>query len=218
MMADFMDQDMSDDRFEIVIALAPFIEQRAAIKEDHVGQDARGLVALHADMTPLVQAQYVPFAFQFHLGDDIGIGKILDTKQHRGEMTAECVGQALDGGLGERFDIGERWCDHAVMLDDWPRQGEDPAMIKKMTEAEIDAALPGVPGWVRKDDGLVRNYKFADFTQAFGFMARVALLAEKADHHPEWSNVYNRVDMRLTTHDAGGISARDFALAKAIDG
>ena len=91
-------------------------------------------------------------------------------------------------------------------------------MIKKMTEAEIDTALPGVPGWVCKDDGLVRTYKFADFTQAFGFMARVALLAEKADHHPEWSNVYNRVDMRLTTHDAGGISARDFALAKAIDG
>ena len=91
-------------------------------------------------------------------------------------------------------------------------------MITKMTEAEIDAALPGVPGWVRKDDGLVRTYKFADFPRAFGFMARVALLAEKADHHPEWSNVYNRVDMRLTTHDAGGISARDFALAKAIDG
>jgi 4a-hydroxytetrahydrobiopterin dehydratase len=97
-------------------------------------------------------------------------------------------------------------------------QGEDFAMITKSTEGEIAAAMPGVPGWTRDGDGLVRQYKFADFTQAFGFMARVALLAEKADHHPEWSNVYNRVDIRLTTHDAGGISARDFALAKAIDG
>jgi 4a-hydroxytetrahydrobiopterin dehydratase len=91
-------------------------------------------------------------------------------------------------------------------------------MIAKLTEAEITAALPGVPGWTRNGDGIERQYKFADFTQAFGFMARVALLAEKADHHPEWSNVYNKVDIRLTTHDAGGISARDFALARAIDG
>ena len=91
-------------------------------------------------------------------------------------------------------------------------------MIAKLTEAEIAAALPNVPGWTRNGDGIERQYKFADFTQAFGFMARVALLAEKADHHPEWSNVYNRVDIRLTTHDAGGISARDFALARAIDG
>jgi 4a-hydroxytetrahydrobiopterin dehydratase len=91
-------------------------------------------------------------------------------------------------------------------------------MIAKLTEAEITAALPGVPGWTRNGDGIERQYKFADFTQAFGFMARVALLAEKADHHPEWSNVYNKVDIRLTTHDAGGISARDFALARVIDG
>jgi 4a-hydroxytetrahydrobiopterin dehydratase len=90
-------------------------------------------------------------------------------------------------------------------------------MIAKLTEAEIAAALPNVPGWTRNGDGIERQYKFADFTQAFGFMARVALLAEKADHHPEWSNVYNKVDIRLTTHDAGGISARDFALARAID-
>ena len=58
---------------------------------------------------------------------------------------------------------------------------------------------------------------FADFVQAFGFMARVALLAERADHHPEWSNVYNRVDIFLTTHDAGGLSARDVSLAREID-
>lgn len=91
-------------------------------------------------------------------------------------------------------------------------------MIAKLTDAEIAAALPDVPGWTRNGDGIERSYRFADFAAAFGFMARVALLAEKADHHPEWSNVYNKVAIRLTTHDAGGISARDFALARAIDG
>ena len=90
-------------------------------------------------------------------------------------------------------------------------------MTKKLSETEITAALPGVPGWTQKADGIERTYKFADFTHAFAFMARVALLAEKADHHPEWSNVWNKVDIRLTTHDAGGLSHKDFALARAID-
>ena len=91
-------------------------------------------------------------------------------------------------------------------------------MIAKLDDAAITAALATVPGWTRNGDGIERQYKFGNFVEAFAFMARVALLAEKADHHPEWSNVYNRVDVRLTTHDAGGLSKRDFALAKAIDG
>lgn len=91
-------------------------------------------------------------------------------------------------------------------------------MVAKLTREEIASAMADVPGWTLNGDGIDRAYKFKDFTQAFGFMARVALLAEKADHHPEWSNVYNKVVIRLTTHDAGGLSARDFALARAIDG
>ncbi len=91
-------------------------------------------------------------------------------------------------------------------------------MIAKLIDAEIELALTTLPGWNRDGDAIVRAYKFADFTHAFAFMARVALLAEKADHHPEWSNVYNRVDIRLTTHDAGGLTARDVDLARAIDG
>ena len=91
-------------------------------------------------------------------------------------------------------------------------------MIAKLDDAAITTALDGVPGWTRNGDGIERSYKFADFVAAFAFMTRVALLAEKADHHPEWSNVYNRAEIRLTTHDAGGLSVRDFALAKAIDG
>jgi 4a-hydroxytetrahydrobiopterin dehydratase len=77
-----------------------------------------------------------------------------------------------------------------------------------------------VPEWAADEarDGIARKFAFADFVEAFGFMARVALLAEKADHHPEWSNVYNRVEILLTTHDADGLSRRDIDLARAIDG
>ncbi len=92
--------------------------------------------------------------------------------------------------------------------------------IAQLTQTERDAALTSLPDWTLADDGLAinRKIKFTDFAEAFGFMTRVAILAEKADHHPEWFNVYNRVEIRLTTHDAGGLSKRDVALAKAIDG
>ena len=213
-----MDEDMGDDRIEAVIALTPFFEQGPAIEEDHVGQDTRRLVAFHPDMAALIQPQYVPFALECHFGDDVGSRKVLDAEQDTGEMSAKQVGKAFDRSLRQRFDVGERWCDHGLMLKPAPRQGEDFAMTTRLTDAEIAAALPGVPGWAVAGDGIVRSFKFADFTHAFAFMTRVALLAEKADHHPEWSNIYNRVDIRLTTHDAGGISTRDFALALAIGG
>jgi 4a-hydroxytetrahydrobiopterin dehydratase len=90
-------------------------------------------------------------------------------------------------------------------------------MVIRLDDTAITSALASLPDWARKADGIERSYKFANFVEAFAFMTRVALLAEKADHHPEWSNVYNRVEIRLTTHDAGGLSKRDFDLAKAID-
>jgi 4a-hydroxytetrahydrobiopterin dehydratase len=92
-------------------------------------------------------------------------------------------------------------------------------MIKKLDEGQRATLLPNLSGWTHEPqrDGLTRRFVFADFVEAFGFMSRVALLAEKADHHPEWSNVWNRVDILLTTHDAGGLSMRDVELAKAID-
>lgn len=93
-------------------------------------------------------------------------------------------------------------------------------MIAKLTDAERAAALTQLAAWAHEPqrDALTRQFKFADFSAAFAFMTRVALLAEKADHHPEWSNVYNRVDILLTTHDADGLSRRDVDMATAIDG
>lgn len=91
--------------------------------------------------------------------------------------------------------------------------------IAQLTDAERGEALSALPGWALRADELAisRRFVFADFSEAFAFMTRVALLAERLDHHPEWANVWNRVDIVLTTHDAGGLSPRDVTLAKAID-
>jgi 4a-hydroxytetrahydrobiopterin dehydratase len=88
--------------------------------------------------------------------------------------------------------------------------------INKLPAAGIDRKLAALPGWSMSSDKLYRKFMFADFVEAFGFMSKVALLAERMDHHPEWSNVYNRVEIYLTTHDAGGITERDFDLAQRI--
>jgi len=106
---------------------------------------------------------------------------------------------------------------HATHASDAIRGGMP--MTKRLTEAERKAALAELPGWAMLEgrDAMRKAFRFADFSAAFGFMARVALAAEKLDHHPEWSNVYNRVEVVLSTHDAGGLTARDLALAKAID-
>lgn len=91
--------------------------------------------------------------------------------------------------------------------------------LTRLTDAERDAALADLPEWTLRADGLAieRKLKFADFGAAFAFMTRVAIAAEKADHHPEWFNVYDKVEITLTTHDAGGLSQRDISLAKFID-
>ena len=92
--------------------------------------------------------------------------------------------------------------------------------IPRLSDAKRDALLAANPDWKLRADGLAisRKFKFADFNEAFGFMARIALHAEKADHHPEWFNVYDRVEITLTTHDAGGLSSRDAAMVEAIEG
>ena len=91
--------------------------------------------------------------------------------------------------------------------------------IPRLSDAQTAALIAEAPAWALREDGkaLVRTFKFKDFNAAFGFMTRVALYADKADHHPEWSNVYNRVNITLTTHDAGGLSQRDAEMARWID-
>jgi 4a-hydroxytetrahydrobiopterin dehydratase len=90
-------------------------------------------------------------------------------------------------------------------------------MAKKLSEPEIRSALLELSGWTIADGKLHREYKFADFIHAFSFMTSGALVAEAMGHHPEWSNVYNRLTVDLTTHDAGGISAKDFKLAAKLE-
>ena len=90
--------------------------------------------------------------------------------------------------------------------------------VPRLNQAAIDALLAELPEWKLRQDGkaITRSFKFEDFNAAFGFMTRVALYADKHDHHPEWANVYNKVEITLTTHDADGLSARDAAMARAI--
>ena len=91
--------------------------------------------------------------------------------------------------------------------------------MAKLDPAAREAALKELPNWreVPGRDVIARKFEFKDFNAAFGFMTRVALLAERMDHHPEWMNVYKTVDVRLTTHDAGGLTESDVRMAKAMD-
>jgi len=92
-------------------------------------------------------------------------------------------------------------------------------MVQKLDAAQVAESIAELKGWTVSDDGqaIVRSFVFGDFVEAFGFMTRVAIYAERANHHPEWSNVYNRVEIRLTTHDCHGLSERDINLARQID-
>ncbi|MBV9559923.1 MAG: 4a-hydroxytetrahydrobiopterin dehydratase [Bradyrhizobium sp.] len=92
-------------------------------------------------------------------------------------------------------------------------------MVERLSAQARQSALDGLQGWkeVAGREAIARNFTFRDFNEAFGFMARVALVAEKNDHHPEWRNVYRTVEVVLATHDAGGVTARDIELAKAMN-
>jgi 4a-hydroxytetrahydrobiopterin dehydratase len=87
----------------------------------------------------------------------------------------------------------------------------------RLTEAQIQEALATLDGWSLQDAKLHKTYKFADFVQAWGFMARAALIAEAMNHHPEWFNVYNTVRVDLSTHDAGGVTMMDIELARKME-
>ena len=88
---------------------------------------------------------------------------------------------------------------------------------KKLSGNELDEMVRNMKGWELKDEKLQKSFKFTNFVEAFGFMTRIALEAERMNHHPEWSNVYNNVTIKLSTHDAGGITDYDIKLAEIID-
>ena len=92
--------------------------------------------------------------------------------------------------------------------------------MKSPSSLGVDQALATLEGWTKVEgrEAIAKSFKFQDFNAAFAWMTRVALAAEKADHHPEWSNVYNRVEVVLTTHDAGGVTENDVAMARFMDG
>ena len=87
----------------------------------------------------------------------------------------------------------------------------------KLPESSIEEKLKNLPGWSVKNDKLYKEFQFNDFNQAFGFMTRAAMEIEKMNHHPEWFNVYNRITVELTTHDAGGITDNDVNLARILN-
>jgi 4a-hydroxytetrahydrobiopterin dehydratase len=91
--------------------------------------------------------------------------------------------------------------------------------VQQLSPEERDAALERLSGWTLRTDGraISRTFAFASFVEAFGFMAQVALVAERQGHHPDWANVYSRVDITLTTHEAGGLTMRDITLAQVIN-
>lgn len=91
-------------------------------------------------------------------------------------------------------------------------------MATRLTQEDITARVKQLNGWSIENGKLHREFKFKSFVEAFGFMTSVALVAERMNHHPEWFNVYNKVVIELTTHDAGGISERDFEFAAKVDG
>lgn len=92
-------------------------------------------------------------------------------------------------------------------------------MADKLGPDEVQAALDGLDGWSQVDgrDAIAKSFEFKDFNRAFGFMSRTALMAERMDHHPEWSNVYNKVEVTLATHSAGGVTDLDIRLASFMD-
>ena len=89
--------------------------------------------------------------------------------------------------------------------------------IPKLTKSELEAEVRNLPGWSLDDEKLYKEFEFKNFIDAFGFMTKIAITAEKMNHHPEWFNVYNKVQIHLTTHEAGGISENDVNLARKID-
>lgn len=229
MMADLMDQDMAHEIVERFVRIGPIVEDRAPVEENHIGRRRGVECPASGDAVTLIETEQAEgIVREVEFGEGFGVGKVLDAENDALEMATQrlrndrhrLVGKGRDGiGIGRpavaptcRVLIGAHDC-----LTVGARESIMPA---KLHGAERAEALAGLAGWedISGRDAISKTFHFKDFNAAFGFMSRVALLAEKMDHHPEWCNVYNRVEVTLATHDAGGLTARDVAMARAMNG
>ena len=90
--------------------------------------------------------------------------------------------------------------------------------MEKLSQTELDKELSTLEGWTQKENSIIKTFLFKDFIEAFGFLSKVAIISEKLFHHPDWSGVYNKVVIQLSTHEAGGITNNDIEFAKAVEG
>lgn len=230
MVPDLMNRDMRDQIVEPHTGFAPFGEDRLPVQMDTVGQRPALERAFFADRLTVIQAGQLQRMLQVEGGERLGIRLFLDQQHDIAKMGAEFGRQPRDHTARVRLDRVCGGRDAHCLLPVHPARHTAPGeiaegsgcmakTIEPLSEAERVDALDALPDWDYDEgrDAITRSIVFTDFAEAFGFMTQVALLAERADHHPEWSNVWNRVEILLTTHDAGGLSGRDIELATAID-
>jgi 4a-hydroxytetrahydrobiopterin dehydratase len=221
MVTDLVHDHMGYKVFEAHSGLRPFVQQRAAIEMDHRRKLARQHRRLLADRAAAVEPAQIERVLDAELLQDVLVGEFLDAEHNAVEMHAEGLGQPRDRRVRQPFDHARIGRKGLTLVHEERHKGmnEEKPIVRKLTNEEREAALATLGGWTWDEarDGISRNFAFQDFNEAFGFMTRVALLAEKADHHPEWSNVWNKVDIFLTTHSAGGMTALDVDLARNID-
>ena len=242
MVADLVDDDVGDQRFQADARLDPFVEQGAPVEVDHRRQLARDPAALLVERAAAIEAGEFERIVDAELLEHLVFGEFLDPKHHILMVDPKVGRQPGDRRVGEPLDLGGIRCKGLTLphpksdIERFPQKWEpvlrsvsaalrpagalrEEEAVAKLSGTERQEALAALPGWTHDEtrDAIARSFRFRDFGEAFAFMTRVALEAEKADHHPEWSNVWNRVDIVLTTHSDGGLTAKDVALARKID-
>eukprot|EP00752_Nemacystus_decipiens_P015275 g13608.t1 len=192
---------------EVLSGLAPIVQDRPAIEEDHVRLAGRVGDRLPRHVDALIEPHQPERAVDLQIVQHVVRRELVDPKEDVAEMAGEVLRQALQRAPGQRLDVASR------------QTGKGASMAEKLSEAARADALSNLTGWAPTEgrDAIRKLFQFKTFNQAFGFMTHCALKAEKMDHHPEWFNVYNKVDVTLSTHDAGGLTALDTELAAFMD-